>query len=1368
MKFLRSFLFASLLLWIFFGSFGFAGTFNNACDTDDVNMTISDTTFQSTADTLTVSFAGTSTSWSLVDCLGSGSMTSLDFYIDYDGTTVLWFSTGSQHLSGLSMSDTFANIFGPVAGETVIDDMVVYARNGSGDDVVLATPSPAMILDTRPLVLSLLTGGAYPTSGTVDLSLSGVDRNLLNVDFFDGMSTVSLGWGSWNFLQTITQNGTYTFIVTDSVGRMDSQTITVDWIDNSFALSGQIMTTTHPSWLYVGTLDTRDLTFLLGQSIFGNDEEVSGSVTVSYSGSTSTTLLSGETNSFVVSGSMITWSIEDYLTYSYDFFDLYGNAASGINAPLFVDTIAPDVTLTNMVSDNPLTCDRNPSNTQISRSGDVVTLSFSSHEQLTGVDIVFNQWVVTWGMLSFTETPVGPATLPQAHDYEITYLVQDAPLSEAWPIDFTLTYQDLAGNIWVTKTRTDLNPGDDVLYIARPNNPSMPSNLYVQGVTVINDITGHRWTDVTWTQSGHAVYALPLGTYTTANGINALNHRQTDISAWTTDLYIDPIVFSDDGWYGIYFVDQACNIAQAPEVLKVDLIAPTINPISATNLSNPTYDQFVKTWDVVRFMFSVDEEVTVDDIELFWQVIDPSTLVETIPEREFYVDITITEALINYVSPTSYLTDMPYYVFVADLAKKTRAVNGNLLNIDLIPPTITVTSILENNPFSDIYIKPWDAVSVLFSADEILGAGTGALYPLWGAATTSGFVDLGSLNYAYVYTFQSTDAPSMNDIMYTLSYEDRARNNGTTSPLISWTNLVFDKTPPQVIGDVLVNMTPTAWFPTDYVVDGDTVWLTFSLSELPYTGSYVTGISVAISGAATVNLTGSGVWPYSATWIVSGLTDTTVWYTITVYDRAGNQTVYSNADLFYEYGSIVISNTWHTVSTDGIGGTIDRDYNMFGTGELIINGVTYPTWVGTGGSSPFTNLTGSLTFPYTINAYSLWGTTDTVTGVFVLPQIAIVASWVATTSTTASLTFDTNKIATGTLSRGPTTSFGTDVNDLTLWTDSSFALSSLVANTTYYYSVTYYGLGWPTDIVTQTGSFMTAPTSSGWGWSSSWGWWGGGWGGSSGGSQDDGLIPPVRYTSGSIEEDISDYLTRFDAINQSCLGQYPWYAERNFVDIADSIYKESVETLLSYCAVKGINEREFGLNKAIKNSEALKIIANTLRLSLWMDALQDYAWVGETSFEDIDGDQRYGGYARYLESVGALDDRWSDRIGAGETAQMAQIVRVIQRAAAVSGRPINVTFEDTGSMERGQFSYFLTELFNITGDQYFVSNNSRTYLILKAIQLRVQKLPTEQQYDEIVRIQKIFRLASDEIFEKYGINKQAILRVIDDIVRDAR
>lgn len=527
-----------------------------------------------------------------------------------------------------------------------------------------------------------------------------------------------------------------------------------------------------------------------------------------------------------------------------------------------IDRIPPTI--------SPLTISSNNSNTQIAKTGDVVTLSMTASEAVNLPVVTING---------------NPATVTNSSGlvHNATYTVTAA--DPEGQITFTVNFSDAAGNAGVQVTSTTNSSKvivdnvpvtiTSVTTSATDGPHGLGTNLPIL-VTFSEPVTVTGTPRIALNSGGFANYIGGTGsntlgfTYTVSSGQSSTQLDYSSSAALTLNggtindqnAIAAPLTLPAPGGVGSLANGRSIVVnGLIPTALSINRKTPTTQSINASTVE---YE--------ITFSEPVDG-VDITDFQMVAGSVAGTTLTSVSGSGATYI-ITLTTGVnngpfaINLKSTGTGIVNKVLNPIIAGFGP------SQIYTIDRVAPTITTATIRSNGAGNGAFAKPAEIVTLSFTADEVITT------PVVTISGNSAAVQNTTGNtWVATYTMLATDNNGI--IPFNISYSDIAGNAGIAKTTTTNSSTVtYDKTPPTLTSVTIAssNIANPA-----FAKPGQTVTLNFTASETVSTPVVVVGgFTLAVLPTASPN---SYIASYN---IASSLPEGEIPFTINFSDQAGN------------------------------------------------------------------------------------------------------------------------------------------------------------------------------------------------------------------------------------------------------------------------------------------------------------------------------------------------------------------------------------------------------------------------------------------------------------------------------------------------
>jgi gliding motility-associated-like protein len=536
------------------------------------------------------------------------------------------------------------------------------------------------------------------------------------------------------------------------------------------------------------------------------------------------------------------------------------NALSFIGELYTIDKTAPTLSSVTIVSNN--------SNTSRAKTGDMITLNFTSGEAI-GVP------VVTLAGQTVAATTTG---------------------SNNWTASYTMTGTDTEGNISFNIAFSDVNDnvGTDV---------SATTNTS----TVVFDRTSPVLSTVTISSNNSNTVQAKQGNtvtlnFTTGETINApvviiAGHTVTANNSsgnnWTASYAMGGTDAEGAVSFSIAFADLAGNAGSTVTATTnsssviFDKTTPTLSSVNI--VSNNANTSRAKTGNIISVSFTAAETITAPTVSIATHTVTAINTSGNIWTAIYTMTASDAEG------------SVPFNIAFSDVAGNagstvSSTTNSSSVVFDKTAPILSTVTIASNNTNTS-RAKTGNIISVNFTAAENIQAPTVSI-----ATHVVTAVNTGGNTWTATYSITASDAEGT--VPFSIAFNDVAGNTGVT--VLSTTNssnVVFDKTTP-VLPTVTIVSDNTN---TGRAKPGNIITLSFTAAEIIPAPT----VSIAAHTVTAVNTSGN-TWAATYT-MISADAEGIIPFSIAFNDVTGNAgtTVSSTTNS----GNVIFDKTTPTLST---------------------------------------------------------------------------------------------------------------------------------------------------------------------------------------------------------------------------------------------------------------------------------------------------------------------------------------------------------------------------------------------------------------------------------------------------------------------
>jgi gliding motility-associated-like protein len=545
-------------------------------------------------------------------------------------------------------------------------------------------------------------------------------------------------------------------------------------------------------------------------------------------------------NNWKTDYTMVSGDANGTITFNISFADLAGNngadiAATTNSSSVIFDKTIPSLSAVSIASNN--------GNTSLAKTGDIVTLSFTSNEPIniplvsiaghtvTATNTSGNNWVATYTMVA------GDAT---------------------GTISFNISFSDLAANAGTAVSVTT-------------NSSSVVFDKTVPVLSSVSIASNH--TNTAYAKTGHTItlsFTSSEAVFTPTVTIHSNNATVSNLGGnnWSATYTMASGDAAGTVSFNIAFADLSGNNGTAVTATTnsssviFDKTAPSLSSVSVA--SNNTNIALVKTGQTITLNFTANETITTPGVTIAGH------------------SVTATNSSANNWVATYTMTGtdatgtVAFNITFSDLAGNiatsvTGTTNSSIVVYDKTNPSLPSVSIASNNTHT-AYAKAGHVVAVSFTSDETIA--TPAATILGHAAVVT---NTSGNNWTATYTIVGGDAAGI--ISFSILFNDLAGNAGTAvTATTNSSSVVFDKTTPSLTAVSIVSDNSS----TVLAKTGNLITVIFTSDET------ITTPVVTIAGqAGTVTNVSGNNW--SAAYAMAGSEPSgNIPFSISFNDLAGN------------------------------------------------------------------------------------------------------------------------------------------------------------------------------------------------------------------------------------------------------------------------------------------------------------------------------------------------------------------------------------------------------------------------------------------------------------------------------------------------
>ena len=619
--------------------------------------------------------------------------------------------------------------------------------------------------------------------------------------------------------------------------------------------------------------------------------------------------------------------------YTIDFNDLAGNnngavVTSGHATNVTFDKTAPNITAVGIASNNAA-----PGPTTHAKVGHVVTLTFTTNEEIRTPTVVFtsNGAAVAGGV-----TYNNPAN---KKSWTAQYTTQNGD-TEGGVVGYTIDFNDLAGNnngaVVTSGHATNVTfdkTAPTVGTVSIVSSQSPPTLAKVGDMITLTFVTNEKiqTPTVVFKSNGQTVAGANTPTSTGGNKRN-----------WTTSYVTQPGDTHGNVTFTITFKDLASNdgitestVDDASSVL-FDKTFPWLIDVGISS-NNPTSNSWATSPNTITLNFKASEPIFAPTVTFN---------AGGTPVNGANTPTNPSGNKLNWT--TSYVADagdaggtsgpVTFSVAFSDLASNTGTADTTVddassVTFDMTPPILTFVGIASNN-IPNTLVSPDGVVTVAFTVDEPISEQLLQVAFLSGSANINDAsitylnVSGDKKNWTAAYTADQLDTAGL--VTFTIGFTSLAGIAGTdVTSVNNGSSVTFKKSAPTITSASIASDNGTS---TRAIVDDD-VTLTFTASEKIRTpvvtfrsgGQPVAGVVTYNDPADKRNWTAK----YTA---AGGDTDGNVTFTINFEDISGNPGIPVTSGS----GSVTFDNTSPTPANVSISSDNAISSNFLGVGQPLV------------------------------------------------------------------------------------------------------------------------------------------------------------------------------------------------------------------------------------------------------------------------------------------------------------------------------------------------------------------------------------------------------------------------------------------------
>jgi gliding motility-associated-like protein len=544
-------------------------------------------------------------------------------------------------------------------------------------------------------------------------------------------------------------------------------------------------------------------------------------------------------NNWTASYTMTGADAEGVIGFNISFSDINGNAGTAVTATtnssnVNYDKTAPVLSTVVIASNN--------ANTALAKTGDVITVSFTSGETLLTASATIAGNAATVSNVS-------------GNNWKAVYTMVAGDASGVIP--FSISFTDLVGNVGVVVTATtnsttvNYDRTDPVLLsVGIASNNGNAALAKAGDVITINFTSGETLLTASATIAGNAA---------TVSNVSGNNWKAVYTMTSSDATGIIP--------FSISFTDLAGNTGTVvtattnSTTMNYDKTDPVL--LSVGIVSNNVNAALAKAGDVITINFTSGETLLTASATIAGN----AATVSNVSGNNWKAVYTMAVGDAGGV--------IPFSISFSDLAGNAgtavaATTNSSSVFYDKTVPTLSTVVIASNNANTAL-AKTGDVITINFTSGEAIATPSAII-----AGNTATVSNVSGNNWKAVYTMAVGDASGV--IPFTISFSDIVGNAGVAVSTTNGSSVSYDKTSP-ILSTVLIasNNANTA-----YAKTGDVITLNITANEA------LTTPIVTIAGHAVIATNTSGNNYTAAYTMVSGDASGTVPFSISFGDIAGN------------------------------------------------------------------------------------------------------------------------------------------------------------------------------------------------------------------------------------------------------------------------------------------------------------------------------------------------------------------------------------------------------------------------------------------------------------------------------------------------
>ena len=785
------------------------------------------------------------------------------------GDQLSWLATKQMDADDTDGTVTFTIDYFDLAGNQGAQKISIMSGTDVTFDGTVPTVNSVTVVSSNADDTYAKEGDVISATIVTDEALSSISSATIAGQSITGSSISEISSTNWKLSYTVTGSESsgsvsYAFTVIDEAGNETSTTSagSVVVIDNTSPslTTVEILSDNAANTSYAKEGDVVTLTI-------ASNEDLIAAPTVFLAGRAATvSAVGGSATNYTATLTMNSTDTQGTMDISIAFTDLSGNAGTIVTSTTNSSSVLYDRQVPTLSA---VTVSTNNSNSLYAKEGDIITLSFTSSENLTSSPIV------TIGGNAATESGSDAS-------WTATYLMVNG--DNEGSVTFTVDFTDIAGNVGTQVT--SLTSGSLIVYdesvptlstVDLTSNNAEDANFSTIGDVITLSITASE--NIQTPTIGIVGSAATIASGNNGESVFTATYTMQSSDATTTD-----ISFTVD------FQDLSSNagtqvialVNDADGGVSFDKEAPSftaVNGGTVSILSNNSESTLAKVGDIITvsltsseaLMTGSDPTVTIagNTATVTRNSTTSFTAVYTMSSSDAAYDgLSIPINISNYSDPTGN----------AGLAV-TATTDGTSVLYDKSTPSLSTVSISSNNTNSH-YAKEDDVITLSFSSNEDIQTPTVTII---GSATDVTVSQVGNVS-TWTATKTVTSSHTQGTTAFTVSFSDLVGNAGTvTSSITTGKNVTIDRSVPTISTASIASNNANG---SELAVPGDVITLTVVSNE------NIISPSITIANQSATIIAGADAENWSATYsMTENESNGPISFEIVFSDSAGNSGV---------------------------------------------------------------------------------------------------------------------------------------------------------------------------------------------------------------------------------------------------------------------------------------------------------------------------------------------------------------------------------------------------------------------------------------------------------------------------------------------